>query len=157
MATTYTLQIPTTEDYDLKVVRIPLAGHANFKLKQNGVDTENLQEANFVYSAGAGADVFTGTARRSYNAKLDQTNCSIRIGALIKKSVSETGEVDYLPIEGGVFWNHPGRINPDSSMAVKMVSLAVAVCFQELTGANGTPTTKIVDQFDHSIVTGIFG
>lgn len=156
MATTFTLQVPTLEDYDLKLKRIPAAGHANFACVP-GVLTDNLQTARYTYSAGAAVDVLTIDTKRSYDPKRDQTNNTVRINALVKKSVSETGEVSYEPIESIIAWNHSGKNLVDSSFAVTIVSMAVSILAQELTGVNGTPTSKIVDQFDHGVVTKICG
>jgi hypothetical protein len=156
LATTYSLQVPTLEDYDLKVKRLPVANHANFAVVP-GTQTASLQTATYTYGAGAAADVFTAAVKRQYDPKNDVTNCSIRLSALVKTSVSETGEVSYDPIESLIAWNHSGKVLKDSSFAVQIVSVAFAVFAQELTGANGTPTTKITDQLDHSVVTKLFG
>lgn len=155
MTTTYALQLPTLEDYDLKLRRIPLASHANFALVERSSD-QNGQTAIYTYSAGAAVDVVTVTAKRMYNAKTDMTNCSLRLSALVKRTVSETGEVTYEPIEAVIAWNHQGDKLDDSSFAVIMTSVAMSVVAQELTGANGTPTTKVVDKYDHAVLTNLF-
>lgn len=156
MATTYSLQLPTLEDYDLKIKRIPVAGHANFAVVP-GTQQDNLQTATYTYGAGAATDVLTVTTKRQYDPKRDLTNCSLRVAGLVKTSVSETGEVSYDPIESVIAWNHSGKNLKDSSFAVNIVSVAMAIIAQELTGVNGTPTTKIVDQFDHAVTTKLFG
>lgn len=155
MSTTYTLQIPTTEDYDLKLKRIPLAGHANFALTSLPPVNEN-PIATFTYSAGAAADILTATVKHSYNAKQNMTNVSLRLAALEKTVVSETGEVTYSPVEAVIAWNHSGKTLLVASDMVTLLSVAMSIIVQELTGANGTPTTKVVDQLDHSVVSKLF-
>jgi predicted component of type VI protein secretion system len=151
MTVTGTLQVPTTEDYDLKLHRIPVASLANFALtdfrSENGVQT-----ATYTYSAGSAADVVTLIAKRSYNAKTNMTNCSIRLTAFVLQTVTETGEETYAPIESVLAWNYQGSYLLDGDFVVDMVSIAVSIFAQELTGANGTPTSKVVDQFDHQVV-----
>jgi hypothetical protein len=156
MATTYALGVPTTEDFDLKLKRIPTAGHANFALVDFRQLSEDSEVATYIYGAGSASDELLVTARKTYDAKTDMTRCSVRFEALVKKTVSETGEVTYAPIESVIAWNYQGNVLADSSMAVTLISLAMSVVAQELTGANGTPTTKVIDQFDHNVVVKLF-
>lgn len=156
MATTFSLQVPAVEDYDLKLKRIPVAGHANFAVIDSSY-SDNVQTTTYAYGAGDATDVFTVTVRRSYNAKSDMTNCSIRAAALIKKVVSETGEVSYLPVEALMAWNYSGEHIADTASANIMTQVVASMFFQELTGVNGNPTTKVMEQLDHSITGKLFG
>lgn len=149
MATTYTLQVPTLEDYDLKLRRIPVASLSNFAVTSQ-VSTADEQTVTYTYGAGDAADVLQLIVKRSYNAKRDVTNCSMRLAGLIKKSVSETGAIEYSPIDAVLAWNITGKYSPDATFPVIMMSIGMSIFAQELTGANGTPTSLVVSKFDHN-------
>lgn len=149
MATTVTLQVPTTENYDLNLKRIPVASLSNFAVTRQ-IAGDNDQTVVYTYGAGDAADVLKLTAKRVYNPKRDQTNCSLRLEGLTKTSVSETGSVTYDPIDVILAWNLPGQYSKDSDFVVTMMSIAMSIFAQELTGANGTPTSLVVDKYDHN-------
>lgn len=154
MSTTYALLVPTTEDLDLKLARIPVASLANFSLVSSS-DNGKEQVATYRYGAGDATASLDVTARRSYNAAKDMTNNSVRVYGTISKTVSETGEVDYVPVDVILAWNFPGEVSVIDDEIVKLLSIACNMVFQELTGANGTPTAKVVEQFNHKIVTAL--
>lgn len=155
MTTTVTLGVPTLEDYDLKLRRIPVASLANFAISDGQTQKDNVSQAVYTYGAGDPADVLTLTCRRSYVEKTNVTNNSIRLSGLTKSVVSETGAVSYDPIEAVIAWNVTGKYSLDADFAVEMVSIAMSIFAQTLTGANGTPTSAVVDKFDHNTLTEI--
>lgn len=156
MATSYALQIPAVEDYDLKLSRIAAASHANFAVIDSSY-SDNVQSTTYAYGAGDAADVFTVVVRRSYNAKSNMTNCSIRVSALVKQTVSETGEVTYLPVEALQAWNYSGEHVPDMVSMIILAQVSSSIFYQELSGVNGNPTAKVMEQLDHAITGKLFG
>lgn len=152
MTVEVTLGVPTLEEYDLKIHRIPVADLADFAVSSPQDSKDGITQITYTYGAGEPADVLTITARRSYVAKSDMTNNSIRVSALTKSVVTETGEVSYDPIEAVLAWNIRGKYSLDADFAVDMVSVAMAIFSQELTGADGTPTSAVVDKFDHNVL-----
>lgn len=154
MSTTYALCVPTTEEYDLKLNRIPVASLANFALTDFS-ENNGARTATYTYSAGAAASRVTLTASRRYDVKRNMTFNSIRLNALVSKTVSETGEVSYEPIDAVIAWNVSGMHAEAGSHPVNMVSILMSIFAQELTGANGTPTSKVADAFDHDVLVSL--
>lgn len=152
MTTTVTLQVPTLEDYDLKIKRIPVADLADFSAKNQQPESDNSDIVIYTYGAGDAADVLTIIAKRQYVEKRDISNMSIRVSALTKSVVTETGDTSYDPIEVVLAWNIPGKYSKDADFVVEMMSIAMSIFAQELTGANGNPTSLVVDQFDHNVL-----
>lgn len=158
MTTTRTLQVPTPEEYDLKLYRIPAASMANFAIvSSESRSSDGAKTVEYVYGAGSAVDQLRLTLRRSYNVKDDKTSNSLKVSAFTKEVVTETGETNYLPLEAVIAWNHSGMIAPATDQIVTMLSIAMSILSQELTGVNGRPTTKYVDQFDHDILVKVAG
>lgn len=157
MALTITLQTPTDEAYDLTLRRIPAAGLALFEPVGPTVKNGNVSTQDYTYSGGDAADTLGLQARQSYDPKNDRTSNSLKLSALVKTTSTLSDEVEYDLITATVAWDVPGQFSPDADFTVDMVSYVVAIFAQELTGANGTPTSKVVDQFDHHILSMVAG
>lgn len=155
MATTYALVSPTLADLDLKLREIPSASRSNIDLVSSSNAGDRFT-AEYLYNAGPAKDVIKVTLLRNYNAKTDVSNCSLRLASAIRRTVSETGAVDDLPIEAVVAWNYTGRYCASMADMSVLLQAAVALVFKDLVAANGLPNTNTLDAFDRGVLTNLY-
>lgn len=142
MTLTYTLQVPSTGSQDLQVPKIMDDDKALFVDSNEAVKGQD--GVSLVYG-----DVDAGAPLRarifsSYNSSQDKTFATIQLEAFVKVTSTLTDDVRYLPHITSIKWEYPGKIPASPDDIAKLVGLTFNLFSKELTGTNGTPTSRVV-------------
>lgn len=153
MATTKSLQLPGLDVASGNPECLPYNVLINFVLIDSSRD-EVSSTATYAYSGGAAADAVTVTVKRTLIAKTGMVNNSVRLSALVKTTITETGFVGYEPIEAVIAWNHKGEYLPSADDALTMVSAAYGIVARM--SDNEGPSNIVFNQLDHGVLSNIF-
>jgi hypothetical protein len=157
MTVTNTFCLPALADYDLKVPSIS-AGLTVWQESIAPIKRGNATIGEWVADSGDNK-----APARLILRKQDATNPegmeynSMRLVFDQKRTSSLDDEVDYDEMEVVVAWQYKGDANPNPTYVTQALGVLFAIFAQELTGANGVPTTKVVDLFDIGAISGIVG
>lgn len=148
MATTYSHIFTSVTDLDLKLKHLGSTERAKIKLS-DVVITGNKITATYIYNYGLAGDSATFVATRSYDPVKKKVSCSFKLTSLIRKTVSETGEVVDYPTEHGMFFNWQGIEHlPSLTEFWELTQIAIGTFVNVLSGANGTPVSDPVGVYD---------
>lgn len=150
MTITYALVAPSAVDTDLKLTSLPDLTDFSVVTSDESSVQANLQsgdnQAPIVFRAG-----------RRYNRNTGRMYDNMSLQVAVKKTESLTDKVTYQPLTAGLSWNFDGEHLVSTAYATQVISMLVAIFAQELTAANGYPTSKIVEYFEAGQLREIVG